>query len=158
MAEIETSRELSRADVAAYLREFADQLDAKGTHEAAETTRSDRERTNPAETRPDDRTTATDVTSDTGRDRSAERSEPTGRDVERTDDGGADVGHRTKYDKVTFYVGDDSATINPPETMTLDVAVDSDSAMLVSASRRSVDFHLEWDADAVDDGDELHIE
>ncbi|SEO56838.1 hypothetical protein SAMN04487948_103271 [Halogranum amylolyticum] len=155
MTEIETSRELSRADVAAYLREFADQLDAKGTHEADGTTRSDRERTNPAETRPDDRTTATNATSDTGRDRSVEPSE----NAERTDtDSGADVGHRTKYDKVTFYVGDDSATINPPETMTLDVAVDSDSAMLTSASRRSVDFHLEWDADAVDDGDELHIE
>ena len=169
MAEIETSRELSRADVAAYLREFADQLDARGTHhsdDVGDTARDRRDATTgrgeTPETQTDDRSTNVGVESGTEtHERTTAHSDTTEQEPPSEadrDDGTADVGHGTRYDKVTFFVGNDSATINPPETRTLDVAVDSDSAMLSSLNRRSVDFHLEWDTDAVDDEDELHIE
>jgi hypothetical protein len=169
MAEIETSRELSRADVAAYLREFADQLDARGTphSDGVDDTARDRRDTTTGrsatpETQADDRGTNVGVESGTEtQERTAAQQDTTTQEPTSEADGDsdtADVGHGTRYEKVTFFVGNDSATINPPETMTLDVAVDSDSAMLSSANRRSVDFHLEWDTDAVDDEGELHIE
>lgn len=156
MAEIEASRELSRADVAAYLREFADQLDAREAQHAP-TGRSVDDTTNGHGTIPSRDTsnrsdTETHGTTTSPPDAAGPESD-TGTDADETD-----ANHGATYEKVTFFVGNDSATINPPETMTLDIAVDSDSAMLSSANRRSVDFHLEWDTDGVDDDGDLHIE
>ncbi|WP_272942289.1 amphi-Trp domain-containing protein [Halogranum rubrum] len=115
--------------------------------------------------RPTDETTSTTGTNTTNADRTAETtrestSKPTGTETTETTDNHDDTtaDHARKYDRVTFFVGNDSTTINPPETVTFEAAVDSDSAMLTSTSRRSVDFHLEWDTDVVDDEGDLHIE
>jgi hypothetical protein len=152
MADIETSRELSRSDVATYLREFADQLDTRGTTHTDNTQPLDDTAGSPETTHPDDTHGKTGTPPD-----AAGPQSNTGTDAD-TDTDEAETNHAGTYDKVTVFVGNDSATINPPETMTFEVVVDDDSAMLTSSNRRSVDFHLEWDTDAVDDEGDLHIQ
>ncbi|MFC7044421.1 amphi-Trp domain-containing protein [Halobacteriaceae archaeon GCM10025711] len=76
MAELEAEQQKTRAEIAAYLREFADEL-ATG-------------------------------------------------------------------EKVTLLVGEDSATVNPPETLTFGVEVEQDSSLLEADDEQSVSFELEW--------------
>ncbi|KTG08160.1 hypothetical protein AUR64_00875 [Haloprofundus marisrubri] len=166
MAELETSRELSRAEVAAYLREFADELDRRDdgtTHhdEAHRTDTSNRttggttdthttestDATRTSRDSPDTATTAEDNTADTA-----------GTTDETTDGENSQTHSNTNYRKVTFLVGNDSATINPPETVSFDVAVDSDSSLMEAGTRERVDFSIAWDADSVPEDDELRIE
>lgn len=117
MGNVSSSQERSRAEIAEYLREFADELDSNGA-------RTSREATSESE-------------------RSGE-STPT----KRTGDGG----------KVTVVVGNDSATINPPETLTFDVEVGSDSSLLEGTStERSATFSLRWNEDHVEEDDELSV-
>lgn len=109
MTEIEAEREMTRTEVADYLREFAAQLD---TSEAVSESRSPHERDG--------------------------------------DD------HR-----VTFMVGSDSATIDPPETVTFEVEVESDSSLVGSGVEHEVEFELAWQTEATDESEdeaELEIE
>lgn len=101
MTELESTRELTRADVADYLREFAAQLDAS--------------------------TAVPDPI--------PER--------DREDDDG----------RVTFVVGDDSATINPPDRVTFDVEVESDPSLVGSEVEHEVTFGLSWQTEATDEGE-----
>ncbi|WP_224270453.1 hypothetical protein [Haloprofundus salinisoli] len=166
MTELETSRELSRAEVAAYLREFADELDRQsdgttqhgdeahptetpnrttgGSTDSQTTGTTDATRT--SRNSPDTATTTEDNTVDTA--------EATSSDAADGNRSHAD----TDYRKVTFLVGNDSATINPPETVSFDVAVDSDSSLMEAGTRERVDFSISWDADSVPEDDELRIE
>lgn len=98
MTEIAAHREMTRTEVAEYLREFATQLDPSGA-----------------------------------------ASRPT-----------ADAGD-TADGRVTFVVGDDSATINPPEMVGFGVAVESDSGIVGSTVEREVGFELTWEAEATED-------
>lgn len=148
MSQIETRRELTRAEVADYLREFADELDVKrslgGTADAGHTTSTSAD----DEHRSD--TTA-----------GSERTSGTTADDERgptNDPNASATSERTTYEKVTILVGNDSATVNPPETVDFEVAVHSDSSLMESGERQRVSFVMEWDAREVDDAaDDLEI-
>lgn len=163
MAEIEASRELSRTEVATYLREFATQLES--TKQTARSNRNESAARENRDTQDQVRgETATDATEQRnpieGTNQRTPTDEANRRTSNETDREGAasDSGSISKHGKVTFVVGNDSATINPPENLTFDVAVDSDSAMMSAATHRSVNFHLEWDVTDVDEDDELSIE
>jgi hypothetical protein len=60
--------------------------------------------------------------------------------------------------KVTLVVGNDSATINPPETVEFTVKVDDDDSLVGGESERRLDFSLQWDAAAVEEDGSLEIE
>lgn len=162
MVDIETSQEMTRAEVAAYLRQFADKLDARGTqhtqqtHQAQQTQHTEGGR--PVEETRQGQTTARDTPSSTETGQTTQTSADTTQTSTESTSEESGAAHHARYDKLTFFVGNDSTTINPPETMRFDIAVDDDSAMLTSGNRRSVDFHLEWDTDVVEDDGSLHIE
>lgn len=102
MTEIDAEREMSRVEVADYLREFADQLGRTGPEIPA-----------------------------------AEG---------ETDDG-----------RVTLLVGNDSATINPPETLVFEIEVESDTSLVGTDVEESVAFELTWRAEQIDEHDEIEI-
>ncbi|WP_224448109.1 hypothetical protein [Haloprofundus salilacus] len=177
MPELETSRQLSRAEVAAYLREFADELDrkddttarqregeAQGPDTTGRTTDTRTTKTNTESTR----TPPTDTVSTTPDETADAADSPDATDTadvntvgtaDAADATGSDRPHSaTDYRKVTFLVGNDSATINPPETVSFDVAVDSDSSLMEAGTRERVDFSIAWNADDVPEDDELRIE
>jgi amphi-Trp domain-containing protein len=60
--------------------------------------------------------------------------------------------------KVTLVVGNDSATINPPETVGFTVRVDDDDPLVGGESERRLEFTLEWAAEAVEADGSLEIE
>lgn len=60
--------------------------------------------------------------------------------------------------KVTLVVGNDSATINPPEAVGFTVRVDDDDPLVGGESERRLEFVLEWDAEAVEPDGSLEIE
>lgn len=119
MGDVSSSQERARAEIAEYLREFADELDSAGTN-------SPREGDEP------------------GPAGESDGSVPT----EHTNDGG----------KVTIVAGNESATINPPGTLTFDVEVATDSSLLEGRStERSATFRLRWNEDHVEENDELGV-
>lgn len=100
MAEIGKEQEKTRAEIATYLREFADEF------------------------------------------------EP----------GGEMLGSQERGGKVTVIAGNDSATVNPPETLHFGVEVDTDSSLLETGADRRVTFTLRWDADQVEPDEEFDVE
>lgn len=104
MANISSSHEKTRSEVAAYLREFADELE-------------------------------------TGLGGSASHGEP-----------------GTTDRKVTLVTGNESATINPPETLNFDVEVDTEAGLLEAGNDHSATFRLSWDSEHVEADDDLSIE
>jgi hypothetical protein len=153
MAGLDDQRTVTRTEAADYLREFADKLasDARPGAEdpSPSTTTGGDDRTTDAGSadatpRDGDRDTATHGATEEG---GRERDEP----VTDAGSGGRSDG------KVTFLVGNDSATVHPPEELTLGVEVGEDSAMM-SSGAETVTFSLHWDAEAVPEDDELRIE
>jgi hypothetical protein len=61
-------------------------------------------------------------------------------------DAGAHRADETGDPRVTFMVGDDSATINPPEQLSFEVAVGSDGS-IVGNGDHEVSFELAWQTD-----------
>lgn len=121
MADVSAETERTRAEVAEYLREFADELSPQGDR----STDADHEKRSTVD---DDRSTA---------------EEP------RTADGG----------KVTVIVGNESATINPPKTLSFGVEVDADDSLLGGPTgERGVVFSLNWSSEDVETDNELGIE
>lgn len=60
---------------------------------------------------------------------------------------------------MTIVAGNESATINPPETLTFDVEVETDSSVLKGrATERSATFSLRWNADYVEEDDDLSVQ
>ncbi|WP_336343759.1 amphi-Trp domain-containing protein [Halalkalicoccus ordinarius] len=116
MGDVSSSQERTRAEIAEYLREFADELDSG------------------------------DARSSKGIDEPGRSGDSA--PAERTDDGG----------KVTIVAGNESATINPPETLTFDVEVATDSSLLEGGgTERSATFSLRWNEDHVEEDDELDV-
>ncbi|WP_394739937.1 hypothetical protein [Natronococcus roseus] len=142
MATLESTQEQTRSEIAAYLRQFADELDPD--------TRSDTT----------DRGGNTAETVGTGSTGTAGTGAGTGSDGtdRRTD--GTETGDRAGSvgDKVTVITGNESATINPPQTCSFDVTVDTDSDLLDTGAERSTTFTIRWDADHVEADDELRVE
>jgi len=139
MVELDTEGELTRAEVAQFLREFADELEkglgtrmgGPGRDDATEEAMSQ-----PA--RGDSRQGLTEL---------EER-----RDDRRED--GPDAESRN-LKRVTLIVGGDSATVSVPPTVEFDVEVESRSPMLSSGVKQGIDFNLSW---TVDNPDELNEE
>lgn len=98
MTEIEAEQQMSRSEVADYLREFADQLDT-----------------------------------------SRIASEGISRDEDEDDP------------RVTFMIGNDSATINPPETVQFEVSVESESSIIGESGEQEVEFELAWETEAAEE-------
>lgn len=146
MADIKTEREMSRADVATYLHRFADKLGGSAD-DTARTTGDDATRT----TEENATRTNGDDTESSGSETTAATDEVDGTTQrDRTEPGGSS-------ERVTFTLGNDSATVTPPETIQFEVAVDSTAGMLESGSHETVAFTLQWDAEPTDDEGELDI-
>lgn len=80
-------------------------------------------------------------------------------DTRRTPVPGSEDAEETHTDgRVTFMIGNDSATVNPPETLAFDVSVGSDSSLVGEGARESVVFDLSWSTEDVEDSDEFRIE
>jgi len=149
MAELEAEQELHRAEVATYLHEFADKLAGEDVRGGGEASREGESETSSSAAVRDQRTDSAEMMRENGSEESS-REETSHETAERTDN---DV-----HEKVTFMVGNESATINPPDTVRFDMSVDSDSTMLESGARETVTFALHWDREAVDSDDELDIQ
>ncbi|MFC5972488.1 amphi-Trp domain-containing protein [Halomarina salina] len=187
MREIETERVVTRNEAAEYLRQFADKLAEEGHQFGGHSTAGEQGRTTGTTTGQSttEQSAAGQSTSGTtqqspGRTTDTTRGESnrnesttgtTGGDVtDSTHDQTADTTQGTsttdevategvspQYGKVTFLVGNDSATVNPPEEVTLNVEVGEDSSMMSSGAEK-VTFSLHWDKDTVPESDELRIE
>lgn len=97
MTEIASSQEMTRNEVAEYLRAFAAELD----------------------------TTTLEQGGETGPHHDAEPHDP----------------------RVTFMVGTDSATIDPPDELSFGVAVESDGSFVGTDRDHEVSFELSWQTD-----------
>lgn len=107
MTTLESEQEMTRTEVATYLREFAAQLDT---------------------------------------------TEPVSESPTLT---GADDDER-----ITFMIGTDSHTINPPETVLFEVETGSDSSFVGSQTEHEVEFELSWKTEPAgedEEADELEI-
>ncbi len=158
MAELEAEFEKSRSEIATYLHEFADKLESGASLQSGTGARTG---TKPqaADTRPNE-TTGTGTTKESTDDSVGMGTTGTSEGSNVTDDSTNDSAAQssgTKTQKVTMLVGNESATINPPETLSFDVAVDSDSSLMDSGSERSVTFVLRWASDDVEPDDELSV-
>lgn len=104
MTEIESVQELTRTEIADYLRAFATQLDTSppGTG-----------------TQP-----------------------PEGEDDHR----------------VTLLVGEDSATIDPPERITFEVEVETEEALMGNTVEHEIEFELSWQTEPTDEADEKELD
>lgn len=60
--------------------------------------------------------------------------------------------------KITLVTGNESATIKPPETVTFDVEVDTESGLLEQGGEHSATLRLRWDGSHVEADDELSVE
>jgi hypothetical protein len=132
MASFERTQDRTRTEIADYLRSFADELDPET---GSETVGNDGTQTLDDGSR-DDSLLGDDSTAGTD-----------------TRDDAAGVG-----DKVTVIAGNESATINPPQTCTFDVAIDTDSDLLDTGAERSTTFTIRWDGEQVEADDELRVE
>lgn len=152
MTNVETEQEMTRTDVATYLREFADKLD-EGATGHTESNRQEGTGQSSADAARDD--SGTDPATREG-DTDATETRHENR-TEESGDGGRDEMEgqpESKPDeRITFMVGNESATINPPETVRFQMAVESDSTILESGTREIVEFSLHWDSENVTDDD-----
>ncbi len=147
---------MSRADVAAYLREFADKLDGGGS---AGMGGAEADRTRTAGSAENGGTTgdAGGTPTVTGTDDAA-RSSESERAGEATRSGRPDEGDRSPGSgKVTIVVGNDSATVNPPETVDFAVEVSGNNPVF-GAGRQGVEFGIYWRGDEVEEDDEISIQ
>ncbi|WP_276278213.1 amphi-Trp domain-containing protein [Haloarcula regularis] len=55
--------------------------------------------------------------------------------------------------RVTVMVGDDSATINPPERLSFEVAVEADDPLVGSEREYEVTVELSWQTEESEDSD-----
>lgn len=60
--------------------------------------------------------------------------------------------------RVTFMVGDDSATINPPETIDFEIEVEADSSLIGDEAEYEVEFELSWQATESEEATEQELE
>ena len=176
MREIETERVVTRNEAAEYLRQFADKLAEEGHQFGERTTgetgatgtatgESSQSTTQQSPGRTTDTTRSDTTTGETRETRGGETTDATReRSADTTQEASADAtderttgGAPSRYEKVTFLVGNDSATVNPPEEVTLGVEVGEDSSMM-SSGAETVTFSLHWDKDTVPQDDELRIE
>jgi hypothetical protein len=162
MADTEAEREMSRPEVADYLRTFADELDPntpsqtehqsetsdapEGEHQQRDETRST------SEGEPSDESGVLDSLADEDHENGADDDQQTHSDRDRAGQSGQSP------PKVTFMVGNDSTTINPPDTVAFEMAVDSESSIFGAETGRTARFALHWDEENVSENDEFSIQ
>ena len=140
MVELESGGRMSRAEVAAFLREFVEELE-DGSANVTTTERDDRQ-TGTTEGRRD--------AAGAGRQREdADRTDRTIEDRDRTAPSDAS--------RITFVVGGESATVTIPETLDFDVEVESRSPLLKSGVNQEVEFHLSWEIEEEPDDDSIDL-
>jgi hypothetical protein len=131
MAEIDSEGELDRSEIADFLREFADELDA------------DRRTRTPK--RDDDVTVVGEETDDeTTRERA---------DADATGTADEPVDPET----MTIIVGGDSATLTLPERMEFDIEVASRSPLFASGVRQGIEIDLEWEVEESPEDDSIEV-
>lgn len=59
--------------------------------------------------------------------------------------------------RITVIAGNDSATVNPPETVQFSVEVDTDPSLLEVGASQGVTFSLRWDAQDVESSEGLDV-
>ncbi|MFC4988274.1 MULTISPECIES: hypothetical protein [Saliphagus] len=160
MVSMNQERERTRSEVADYLREFADELDPAGSRTADTRTDAGAGRTDRTATESGAGTPGTG----TGDDSLTDDDSTLTADDDRAGDAGADAttdanaANRNAGDRVTIIVGNESATINPPETLDFAVDVDTDSSLLGTGADRSATFSLRWSEEHVEADDSLEVE
>jgi hypothetical protein len=168
MADTEAEREMSRTEVADYLRTLADELDTttptqtehqnetsdvpEGDHQQRDETRS--ASASASEGEPSDESGVLDSLADGDHENEAggDQRNHSDRDRDRSDDS------EQSPRKVTFMVGNDSTTINPPETVAFEMAVGSESSVFGSETGRIARFALHWDEENISEDEEFSIQ
>ncbi|PSP59696.1 hypothetical protein BRC73_06155 [Halobacteriales archaeon QH_7_66_37] len=137
MVELESAGEMTRSEVAAFLREFADELNDRPTREEYDddTARATGDR---------EGVTAERQTEGTSNDTRTQESAPIESARERK--------------RITLIVGGNSATVTVPHTMNFDVEVESRSPMFSSGVKQGIDFELAWEIEDPDQLDDDGIE
>ena len=136
MVELESAGEMTRSEVAAFLREFASELDDRQREEA------------------DDDTAR--VTGDREGVTMERQTEGTSDDT-RTQES-APIESARERKRITLIVGGNSATVTVPHTMNFDVEVESRSPMFGSGVKQGIDFELAWEIEDPDQLDDDWIE
>jgi hypothetical protein len=166
MAELESEQALPRSEIAAYLREFADELDpARPDFDASREERVHEHRSEDdtgTTSSPDDAVEATDRG---GGQAVTIEEEPSEIEANEMKTSGTETTERTiedspgfaTDDRVTLMVGTRSATVNPPATPTFLIEVDSDSSLVSSGERQRVTFQLEWQVEEVDEDSRIEF-
>lgn len=148
---------MSRAEVAAFLREFVEELEGEGETVATGVEQGDR-RSEESGRRTDTGTagqsgtgtgTGTGTTTGTGAGSDADRRRRSGE--ERAEPPAGDAR------RVTFVVGGDSATVTIPETVEFDVEVESRSPLLQSGESQAVEFQLSWEIEERHEDDSIDL-
>lgn len=124
---------MSRDEVAAFLREFVEELE-EGSANVTTTAEPDDRRTDAAGSQ------HTDATGGGRRREDAGRTDPDDRTIEEREGTVPSDASR-----ITFVVGGESATVTVPETLEFDVEVESRSPLLKSGVNQEVEFHLSWE-------------
>jgi hypothetical protein len=165
MSDIDVEMEQTRSEIAAYFRNFADELDPNGASEREATDATDAtdttDTTHGTETRGSQGSTGA----------TADRTDDTVRTDSRPDSSSSDDSHTAETptadegaydldagDSVTIIVGNESATIDPPNRMRLQIEVESDSSMLSASEDRMARFTLKWAGEEVEPSDDIRIE
>ena len=134
MVEIEAKGEMTRTEVASFLRKFADELEGDGTV---------RDRDDRGTGGGGDRQPAGDRDTTSGGRSDADPPRNRGDEARSSD---------TK--QITFVVGGESATVTVPETFSFDVDVESRSPLLSSGKRQEIDLQLSWEVEEPEHGDD----
>lgn len=133
---------MSRAEVAAFLREFVEELES-GSASVTTTAERDDRQSGATGSRRDD-------AAETGRQREdGDRTDRTIEDRDRTVPNDAS--------RITFVVGGESATVTIPETLDFDVEVESRSPLLKSGVNQEVEFHLSWEIEEQPSDDSIDL-
>lgn len=157
MTDIEAEREMSRTDVAEYLRTFADELDPNTVtrpdpkSEAPDEREGEHQQHDETQSADDEKTSDESGILDSLADDEHEEAEDQQDHSDQSDE--LSQPHR----KVTFMVGNESTTINPPEAVTFEMAVDSESSLIRAETGRTARFALHWNEEDAADDDEFSV-
>lgn len=128
MTDINSNQRLTRSEVAQYFRQFADQFDPDTTGESYQG---------------DAGISGVSTAEQNDAQRSGTDDRPEQTAVEN---------------RVTFLVGTDSATVNPPREVGFQIDVGTEGGLVSASDERHVTFEVNWNAEDVTDEETLDIE
>lgn len=158
MVELESEGELTRSEVALFLREFANELDDDAHDRDRERGEFVGDAGGPDDTvderQEEHREEFIDDVDE--RDRDRERDDPVEGERERREEFTEE--ESLDHKRITLIVGGDSATVTVPNTVEFDVEVESRSPMFSSGVNQGIEFELSWDIENPDEIGEDWIE